>query len=171
MDELTKLASSLGGETGQADPTAALEGLTQAVQATGGIDGIVAKLRSAGLGEAVDSWVSPGPNQPVDPATLGEALGPDTVQQLSAGAGVDAGQLLAMLAAFLPRIIDMLTPDGQVPSGGLGQAAGGGLPGLGGLLGGLAGAAGAGGAGSGGRAEVGAVLGELGGLLGGSKGS
>jgi uncharacterized protein YidB (DUF937 family) len=170
MDELTKLTSSLGGETGQTDPTAALEGLTQAVQAAGGIDGIVAKLRSAGLGEAVDSWVSTGPNQPVDPARLGEALGPDTVKQLSAGAGVDAGQLLPMLAAFLPRIIDMLTPDGQVPSGGLGQAAGG-LGGLGGLLGGLAGAAGAGGAGSGGTADVGAVLGELGGLFGGSKGS
>ena len=27
-----------------------------------------------------------------------------------------------MLAAFLPQIIDMLTPDGNVPSGGLDQA-------------------------------------------------
>ena len=123
----------------------------------------MAKLRAGGLGGAVDSWISTGQNQPVDPAKLGEALGPETVQQLSSGSGIDAGQLLPMLAAFLPKIIDMLTPDGQVPSGGLGKAAGG-LEGLGGLLGGLTGAGG-----SGGTQELGAVLGELGGLFGGNK--
>ena len=170
MDDLTKMATSLGAEAGvpgtsgsTPDAAAALGGLEQAVQAAGGIDGIVAKLRAGGLGGAVDSWISTGQNQPVDPAKLGEALGPETVQQLSSGSGIDAGQLLPMLAAFLPKIIDMLTPDGQVPSGGLGQAAGG-LGGLGGLLGGLTGAAG-----SGGTQELGAVLGELGGLFGGNK--
>ncbi len=140
------------------------------MQAAGGIDGIVEKLRAGGLGEAVDSWISTGANQPVDPAKLGQALGPETVQQLAAGSGIDAAHLLPMLAAFLPQLIDMLTPNGHVPSGGLGQAAGGGLEGLGGLLGGLAGAAGAAGAsGSGGTSEIGSVLGELGGLLGGTK--
>ena len=43
-----------------------------------------------------------------------------------------------MLAAFLPQIIDSLTPDGTVPSGGLDQAAGS-LPDLGGIIGGLLG--------------------------------
>jgi hypothetical protein len=147
---------------------AALAGLGQAVQAAGGIDGIVDKLRAGGLGGAVDSWISTGQNQQVEPASIGQALGPDTVQQLAAGSGMSAGQLLPMLAAFLPQIIDMLTPHGQVPSGGLGGAMGG-LEGLGGLLGGLAGAVGQGS--SGGTSEVGSVLGELGGMLGGNKGS
>ena len=147
---------------------AALAGLGQAVQAAGGIDGILDKLRAGGLGEAVDSWISTGQNQHVEPAALGQALGPETVQQLSAGSGISAGQLLPMLAAFLPQVVDMLTPKGQVPSGGLGGAMGG-LEGLGGLLGGLAGAAGQGT--SGGTSEIGSVLGELGGLLGGNKGS
>jgi hypothetical protein len=148
--------------------TAALASLGQAVQAAGGIDGIVDKLRAGGLGGAVDSWISTGQNQPVEPAAIGQALGPDTVQQLAAGSGMSAGQLLPMLAAFLPQIIDMLTPHGQVPSGGLGGAMGG-LEGLGGLLGGLVGAAGQGS--SGGTSEIGSVLGELGGMLGGNKGS
>ena len=168
MDDLTKLASSLGGQPGATDPTAALTGLSQAVDASGGIDGLIAKLRAAGLGDAVDSWISTGQNHPLEPAALGQALGPDTVQRLSSGSGIGIAQLLPMLAAFLPQLINMLTPNGHVPSGGLGQAAGGGLGDLGGLLGGLTGAGGTGGAS--GSAEIGSVLGELGGLFGGKKG-
>ena len=82
--------------------------------------------------------MSTGANQPVAPEALGQALGPDTVQQLSSGSGIDIGQLLPMLAAFLPQIVNMLTPNGSVPSGGLNGAAGG-MPDLGGLLGGLTG--------------------------------
>ena len=53
-------------------------------------------------------------SRPVDPQRLGQALGPDTVQQLSAGSGIDIGKLLPLLAMFLPQIIDMLTPDAIV---------------------------------------------------------
>ena len=55
----------------------------------------------------------------MDPQQLGPALGPDTVQRLSTESGIDIASLLPMLAAFLPQIIDMLTPDGKVPDGGL----------------------------------------------------
>jgi uncharacterized protein YidB (DUF937 family) len=161
MDDLTKLASSAGGQSGSPDAAAALGGLAQAVQSAGGIDGLLDKLRAGGLGGAVDSWISTGGNQPVDAAQLGQALGPDTVNQLSAGSGIDVAQLLPMLASFLPQIVDMLTPDGQVPSGGLGQAAEGGLAGLGGLLAGLTGSGG-----TGRGVDLGAVLGQLGGMLG-----
>ncbi len=147
MDDLSKRSTSLGGASeGAAGDPAALTGLTGAIQQTGGLDGLVGKLREGGLSSEVDSWVSTGPNQPVDPQRLGQALGPDTVQQLSAGSGIDIGALLPLLAMFLPQIIDMLTPNGSQPSGGLDSAAGsGGMPDLGGLLGGLlGGAAGAG---------------------------
>ena len=162
MDDLSKRSTSLGG-TGDpsaagaaggsvpADP-AALTGLTGAIEQTGGLDGLVGKLRDGGLAPEVDSWVSTGPNRPVDPQRLGQALGPDTVQQLSAGSGIDVGALLPLLAMFLPQIIDMLTPNGSQPPGGLDGAAGqGGMPDLGGLLGGLLGGM-AGGGMAGGRA-------------------
>ena len=105
MDDLTKLMIQLGGATeraGGTDPMAALSGLQQAVQQEGGLDGLMGKLRDAGLGDQVDSWVATGQNQPVDPAALGQALGPDTVQRLSAGSGIDIASLLPLLAAFLP---------------------------------------------------------------------
>ena len=162
MDDLTKLASSASGDgTGGTDPMAALAGLQQAVQQEGGIDALLGKLKDGGLGAQVDSWVGTGGNQPIDPAALGQALGPDTVQRLSSGSGIDIGQLLPLLATFLPQIVDMLTPHGTVPAGGLGQAASG--MDLGGVLGGLLGGAG----GSGGSPDLG---GMLGGLLGGDKG-
>ena len=175
MDDLTNLITQLGGATegaGATDPAAALSGLQHAVQQEGGLDGLMGKLKAAGLGDQVDSWVSTGQNQPIDPAQLGQALGPDTVQRLSAGSGIDVGSLLPMLAAFLPQIIDMLTPNGQEPAGGL---TGQGMPDIGSILGGLAGggAAGGGAAGGGtsGQAGLDDLLGGLGGILGGNKGS
>ncbi len=144
MDDLSNRSTSLGGAGGATGgvPNDPLAGLTGAIEGTGGLDGLMGKLRDGGLGSEVDSWVSTGTNKPVDPQRLGEALGPDTVQQLSAGSGIDIGALLPLLAMFLPQIIDMLTPNGSAPPGGLDSAAGqGGLPDLGGLLGGLLGGA------------------------------
>jgi uncharacterized protein YidB (DUF937 family) len=159
MDDVSNILSQ-GSGGGSTDTMAALGGLGQALQGAGGLDGILAKLRGGGLSDAVDSWEGTGPNQTVDPDRLGQALGPDTVQQLSSGSGIDIGQLLPMLAAFLPQIVDMLTPDGNVPAGGLNGA----MPDLGGVLGGLVG--GSTGAGTG-STDVGDVLG---GLLGGKGG-
>ena len=142
MDDLSKRSTSLdSGASGgvPADP-AAVAGLTGAIEQTGGLDGLVGKLHAGGLGREVDSWVSTGPNAPVDPEQVGQALGPDTVQQLSSNSGIDVRSLLPLLAMFLPQIIDMLTKNGSTPSGGLDSATGqGGMPDLGGLLGGLLG--------------------------------
>ncbi len=140
MDDLSNLMNQLGGATGAggADPAAALGGLATALQGEGGLDGLMGKLREAGLGDQVDSWISTGQNQGIGPDQLGQALGPDTLGRLANGSGIDIAALLPMLAAFLPQIVDMLTPNGQTPAGGLNGAAGS-LPDLGGLIGGLGG--------------------------------
>lgn len=85
--------------------------------------------------------------------------------RLSGSSGFSIQALLPMLAAFLPQIIDMLTPDGATPSGGLNGATGGSMPDLGGLLGGLLGGSG-GGSGQTGMPDLGGLLGGLGGVLG-----
>lgn len=131
MDDLGSMLGGLGGAQG-GDPTAAIGGISQAIQQAGGLDGLLGKLREGGLGDQVDSWVSTGANEPVDPNQLGQALGPDTVQRLANGAGIDVAAFLPVLAMFLPQIIDMLTPNGATPAGGLDDLLGG----LGGLLGG-----------------------------------
>ena len=123
MDDLGKMLGSLGGDTtgagGTGDVAGALSGL---LGSEGGLDGLLGQLQAGGLGDQVQSWVGTGPNQPVDPDQLASALGPDKVNQLSSQTGIDVGTLLPMVAAALPTIINALTPDGRVPSGG---AAGG----------------------------------------------
>ena len=164
MDDLTKSASdAAGGVATQAgiDP-AALSGLQGAIQQEGGIDGLIAKMRAGGLGPQIDSWESTGENQPVQPDQLQQALGPDTVQRLSAGSGLDIAKLLPLLVAFLPQIIDMLTPDGKVPDGGLNQAAQG--TDIGGLIGGLLG-----GDTGGSTGGLGGMIGSITGMLGNNK--
>ena len=116
MDDLSKLMASAGSEgAAGTDPIAALGGLQQAVQQEGGIDALLDKLKAAGLGDQVDSWISSGANKPVEPAALGQALGPDTVQRLSSGSGIDLAALLPILAAILPQIVEHAHPEGPGP--------------------------------------------------------
>ena len=133
--DFSNLLSGLAGAEGGVDPSKLVNGVQEVFASQGGVDGLLAKLRAGGLGSVVDSWVSTGSNQPVDPAQLGAALGPDTVNQLSAKTGLSIASLLPMLATFLPMVIDHLTPGGKLPEGG----GTGGLEDLGGLLGGLLG--------------------------------
>ena len=138
--DVSSLLAGLTGEGG-ADPAKLVTGVQEVFASQGGVDGLLAKLRAGGLGGVVDSWVSTGSNEPVEPAQLGAALGPDTVNQLSAKTGISIQSLLPMLAALLPMIIDHLTPDGTAPKPG--EPAN--QPDLGGLLGGLLGGGGLGG--------------------------
>ena len=162
MDELSNLSKSLGS-AGAADVGATMGDLAGAIDETGGVDGLVDKLRAGGLDQEVDSWVSTGANHPVDPQRLGAALGPETTQRLANRTGLDINALLPLLAAFLPQLINMLTPEGKTPAGGLNGALGsGGLGDLGGLLGGLMGGMTTGGSASG----TGSLDDILGGLMG-----
>jgi uncharacterized protein YidB (DUF937 family) len=85
------------------------------IQEHGGVGGIVGQLRSQGLGETVHSWVSAGPNQPVSPDALHQALGSQSVASLAAQYGMTPEELTQKLAQVLPQAVDHLTPGGQVP--------------------------------------------------------
>jgi uncharacterized protein YidB (DUF937 family) len=142
--DLSNLLGDAAAEGAQLDPNRLISGVQEVFASKGGVEGLVTSLRAGGLGGVVDSWVSTGTNVPVEPQQLGAALGPDTVNQLSVTTGLSIETLLPLLAAFLPMIIDHLTPNGQVPQGGaapdqtdIGDLLGGILGGgLGGILGG-----------------------------------
>jgi uncharacterized protein YidB (DUF937 family) len=111
---------------------------TELVNEEGGINGLLDVLKGAGLADQVDSWVSTGDNNPVQPDQLRSAIGDDKLQALSAKSGLSIEQLLPMLAAFLPSIIDQLTPGGQRPAeGGVGS-----LDSIGDVIGGILGSVG-----------------------------
>jgi uncharacterized protein YidB (DUF937 family) len=101
--------------------------------AQGGLGGLAAKFQQAGLGDAMNSWVGSGANQPVDADQVTSALGHDTISDIASQLGMSHGDAAGQLSQILPGLIDKLTPNGQAPAGGLGNA--GDLIGmLGGLL-------------------------------------
>ena len=73
------------------------------------------KLREAGLGDQVDSWVSTGQNQPVTGAQVHQAFGPETLGPIAAKLGISTQELAQKLSGVLPQAIDHLTPNGTVP--------------------------------------------------------
>ena len=82
----------------------------------GGLGGLISKLEGAGAGPQANSWVGPGANQPIAPANLGTALGPDLIAQLSARTGLNQQQILDGLAQVLPQLVNNLTPNGRLPT-------------------------------------------------------
>jgi uncharacterized protein YidB (DUF937 family) len=85
------------------------------IEKHGGVQGIVDQFEKQGLGATVRSWVGTGPNQPVSPDQLHQALGADTLKELAARAGLSPQDLASKLSTVLPQVIDRLTPDGKVP--------------------------------------------------------
>ncbi|MBA4261398.1 MAG: hypothetical protein C0443_05085 [Comamonadaceae bacterium] len=145
------LGAALGGQpAGQAPAAGGLDpqmlmGIVGALMNNaGGLSGILGKLQQGGLADAAASWVGTGANQPVSPAALGGALGPDLMGMIAQQLGGNAQQAAGTMADLLPGLIDKLTPQGQVPAdngmGALGALLGGGQGGgadLAGMLGGL----------------------------------
>ncbi len=81
----------------------------------GGLNDLVKQLQHKGLGDAANSWIGTGPNKPVDPNDLANALGADQINSLMAHSGMSRDELLEGLSQNLPQVVDQLTPDGQVP--------------------------------------------------------
>ena len=77
----------------------------------GGLGALVEKFRQGGLEDLVKSWIGTGPNKPVAPNQLQQALGPNTVADLERETGMPREDLLLQLSRFLPEVIDKLSPD------------------------------------------------------------
>jgi uncharacterized protein YidB (DUF937 family) len=82
----------------------------------GGLGGLLKKLEQGGLGNAADSWVGTGQNQPVSPGQLGSALGPSIIKMLAQKSGIPEEELTKQLSQVLPGIVDKLTPSGRLPT-------------------------------------------------------
>jgi uncharacterized protein YidB (DUF937 family) len=88
-------------------------------QQIGGISGLVEKFSGKGLGDIVNSWVGTGQNLPITPQQIQNALGSDTIKQLASKMGINADQASKQISNILPKVVDKLTPDGQIPQGDL----------------------------------------------------
>lgn len=82
----------------------------------GGLGGLLNKLQQGGLGNAVNSWVGTGQNQPVSPGQLGSALGPSIIKMLAEKSGMSEEDITRQISQVLPGLVDKLTPAGRLPT-------------------------------------------------------
>ena len=83
---LGQLSSSLGG--------ASAGGIL-----SGGLSELVDRFKQNGHAETADSWVGTGPNKPITPPQLQQAIGPDVLDALSKQTGLSQEELLAEAVA------------------------------------------------------------------------
>ena len=83
---------------------------------TGGLAGFIDKFRQAGLGDLVSSWINRGANNPLTSSQLETVLGNNVVSQLASTIGIPSNSASSAMAFLVPKLIDMLTPDGVLPT-------------------------------------------------------
>jgi uncharacterized protein YidB (DUF937 family) len=92
----------------------------------GGLSGVVDSLSKGGMGDAVASWIGNGPNPAVTPdqvqAALGTGAADNIANEIAGKLGISPEMATTVLSQVLPHIVDHLTPNGQVPPGGLSGA-------------------------------------------------
>lgn len=83
---------------------------------SGGLSDLLKQFQQNGQSDKADSWVAKGPNKPVSPPELEQALGPERISWLVQETGLSREELLAGLSRELPEVVDKLTPEGRLPS-------------------------------------------------------
>lgn len=81
-----------------------------------GLGGLVDQFKRGGLEDIIKSWIGTGPNKPITPNQLHQALGPETIDGLEKKTGLPRDDLLSQLSRLLPDVVDKLTPQGQMPA-------------------------------------------------------
>jgi uncharacterized protein YidB (DUF937 family) len=120
-----KLAEMLGGKQGVPGQTG-LGGLLGQLGGglgtggggllSGGLGELVDRFKQNGQADAVDSWVSTGPNKQIAPSQVEQAIGPDVLETLSKQTGLSRDEILARLSRELPEAVDKYTPQGRLPA-------------------------------------------------------
>jgi uncharacterized protein YidB (DUF937 family) len=85
-----------------------------------------------GLGEVFSSWVGVGDNKEISAEQIQKVLGEEHVAALAQKFGIEPAAASEMMAQYLPKIVDKLTPAGEVDpnhdvAGGLSALVKGGL--------------------------------------------
>jgi uncharacterized protein YidB (DUF937 family) len=121
MDLVGQVLEQQQTNTGSAPPSGMSQVLGQLLGGSGfgnqggGIGGLVDQFRSAGLGHVAESWVGTGPNHSVSPQQLRTVFGDEQVQQMADQSGMEPQSFLSRLSQHLPRVVDGMTPNGQIP--------------------------------------------------------
>ena len=80
------------------------------------LGGLLKRFHHKGMAKQADTWVAKGPNDPISPQQVEDALGADMISQLATDSGLSEDDVKNQLSTALPGVVDHLTPGGQLPS-------------------------------------------------------
>jgi len=115
MGLLDSILGAASGKTEGSGGAAQLIGVLGGLLAqSGGLQGLASKFSQSGQGNAFQSWVGMGENQPVSTGQVQNALGSEQINAIATRMGVDPAVASTFLAEYLPKIVDKLTPAGKI---------------------------------------------------------
>jgi uncharacterized protein YidB (DUF937 family) len=112
FESILGAASGKNAQSGEANPLIAVLGGLLAQ--SGGLQGLANKFSQSGQGNAFQSWVGMGENQPVSNDQIQNVLGSEQVNAIATKMEVDPAVVSTFLAEYLPKIVDKLTPAGKI---------------------------------------------------------
>ncbi len=123
LDSVVGMLGASGQGGGNAALLNAVVGMLGNDAKGGGLAAILGKAQQSGLGDVVGSWIGKGQNLPISADQLQNMFGSDTIASLAKQLGVPVGDAASQMSQMLPDVVDKLTPQGQLPQGGLGNVA------------------------------------------------
>ena len=115
MALLDSILGAVSGKMSQQGGAGALVGvLGSLLEQNGGLQGLANRFSQRGASNVFSSWVGMGENQPISNTQIEQVLGCDQVKALASKMGIDPAQASQMLAQYLPKVVDKLTPQGHV---------------------------------------------------------
>lgn len=109
---LGSVASSvLGGGEGQSKAIQLIQAL---LQSQGGVQGLVEKFQQGGLEQIVKSWIGNGENLPISVSQILDIFGKQNIDNAAESVGVAQEDAPNLLSEYLPKIVDTLSPNGQL---------------------------------------------------------
>jgi uncharacterized protein YidB (DUF937 family) len=94
-----------------------LQMVLQLLQQNGGLQGLLAQMQRAGLGQHAQSWVGTGENMPISPDALSQIFGQGQLSQIAQQLGMSHDEAAGSLAQALPDVVNQMTPQGEIPAG------------------------------------------------------
>ena len=120
---LGQLTGGQGGGGAQSGPSAGGGGmlamlvpLIAGFLSSGGLSKILSGLQQQGLGSQAQSWIGTGQNEAVSGADLEQAIGQDEIAAIARQLGISESQAADAVAEVLPRVVDQVSPQGELPA-------------------------------------------------------
>ena len=118
MGILVCVCGAFGGSKGHGPQGALVQQVVSYLGKPGAFNNLTQSFQQHGLGNILQSWIGKGNKLPISGDQVRKVFGNDTISEMASNSGLGEEETAEGLSSVLPQVVDKLTPDGKVPSGG-----------------------------------------------------